>query len=219
MTTPPDSDETTDLLEKCWAGDRNALRSLVDRDLEWIRGYVHRHLHGVVREHADTDDVVQEVLVRLLESGPGFVVESHAACRRVLARIVLNTLVCMARHYTARKRVPAEGQSQRRAMTDSVLYLDGDRPQKRMTQPGVRLIKEEDAEWVHLAIDLLDARDQEVLRLRDWEQLPFGEIGSRINLGEDGARKCYNQALVKMSNCLRRLRAGEVERALDALEQ
>ena len=92
MSGAHDKSDTSLLLSRCRAGDREALRTLVVQDLEWIRSYVHRHLEGVVRDHADTDDVVQEVMVRVLESGPNFVVESREVCRRLVGRIVANTL-------------------------------------------------------------------------------------------------------------------------------
>ena len=45
---------------------------------------------------------------------------------------------------------------------------------------------------------------QQVLRLRNWEQLPFDEIGVRMNRSRDAARKLWSRAILQLQELLDR---------------
>ena len=208
-------DLTSTLLVELRSGDSTALNTLMVRDLDWIRSYVRRNLGGVVRQHAETGDVVQEVFVRVLRGGPKFVISSRDVFRRLMSRIISNTLVTMARHYTAKARTSSRIRG---PATDSVLYLDGDGPVRAATEPPVRAERDEEKEWIELAIALLDPLDQEVLHLRDFEDQPFKTVGERLGLKKDGARMRYNRAFRRLTRSVLQLRKGQLESVLTELE-
>jgi RNA polymerase sigma-70 factor (ECF subfamily) len=208
-------DATALLLAGVRNGDPDALRALLVRDLEWITSYVHRHLGGVVRQRAETQDVVQEVFVRLLERGPHFSVGSRGLFRRLMAHIIQNTLVSMARRYGAAARTP---ERERSLGSGTVLYLEGDAPRRPVTPPPEHAARAEERDWIRLALELLDPLDQAILRLRDWEELPFAEAGRQVGLAEDAARMRYQRALHKLMRCVVRIRDGRIGEVLDELE-
>ena len=90
---PSEGPSTFDLLERWRTGDVDALGILLDRDIEWIRSYVRRHLGEHLRFGADTDDFVQEASLAVLKYGPRFVIENRSHFRGLLAKITLNVLV------------------------------------------------------------------------------------------------------------------------------
>ena len=112
--TPPNS--TLVLLGRLHEGDERALGELLARDLDWIRAFVHARLSGVVRDHADTGDVVSDVALRVLKHGPRFQLSDREQFRGLLARIVIN---CLRSHAGRAGRAP-------RALGggDTVLDLD-----------------------------------------------------------------------------------------------
>ena len=211
--TPDDpGDHTSQLLSDFHAGDAEALHALMVDNLDWISSYVHRHLGGVVRRNAETGDVVQEVFLKTMRSGPQFVVSSQSMFRKLMARIITNTLISMARHYTAKARSPELEQPGGR---DSLLYLDGASPVHPVTEPIDRAARDEEAERIRLAMELLEPIDREILLLRDREELTYHEIGDRVGLAEEATRKRYTRGVQKLMKAVALLEDGKLEDALD----
>ena len=200
------NDGTAGLLLRLHAGDGTAIAELAVRDLEWIRASISHRLGGVVRAHADTNDVVHSIFVQLLEQGPRFSVSSRDIFRRVMARIIENTLSSMARHFRAEKRRPSSGS----VHGETVLHLEPD----QATQPPERAARAEEHEWIRFAMELLDPLDHEILRCRDWDDLTFREVGERVGMQEDAARIRYGRAMRKLARCVQQVREGRIEEAL-----
>ncbi len=204
------NDETAGLLVRLHAGDASAVSELALRDLEWIRACVSHRLSGVVRAHADTNDVVHSIFVQLLERGPRFSVGNRDVFRRVMARIIENTLSSMARRFLGPKRQP-RGQS---VHGDTVLHLQPD----QSTQTPERAVRAEEHEWIQFAMELLDPLDHEILRGRDWDDLTFREVGDRVGMQEDAARIRYGRAMRKLARCVQQVREGRIEDVLNEVE-
>ncbi len=215
-------DLTSELLARLRTGsggaeaDQEALNTLMVRDLPWIQSYVHHRLSGDVREHAETGDIVNEVFLKTLKRGPKFVVSSRSVFRRLMARIITNTLVSMHRQYSAKARSAA---SERGIASDSVLYLQPEVPVRSITEPPEKAARIEEEEWIDMAMELLDPLDQEVLHLRDAEDLSFPEIGERVGLKEDAARMRYKRAVQKLTRAVVMIKSGKLEAVLTGLEE
>jgi RNA polymerase sigma-70 factor (ECF subfamily) len=99
----PDTIEaaTADLVTRACAGDRAAIESLIETWRKPLFGYIHR----LIGEPRDTDDLFQDVMVRLLESLPTF--RREAKFQTWLFGIA--THVCLD-HLRARKRWRVEAQ-------------------------------------------------------------------------------------------------------------
>ncbi|MCA8965301.1 MAG: sigma-70 family RNA polymerase sigma factor [Planctomycetes bacterium] len=201
MSSPPD--ETVILLRQWHAGDRQALEHLVARELPWIRNYVHGRLGQLLRARGDTEDYVQEAMLRVLCYGPRFATGSRRAFRRLLGRIVENSLRDQADWHGAERRALAK---ERPVPSDSVLHLD--RPQESVTRPSEALARKEQEAWVALALELLDPDDRQVIRLRQWEGLPFADVAARLGLPEDTARMRFRRALPRLARKLEQLQSG-----------
>ena len=104
MTESPD--ETVVLLRRWHQGDQRALAVLVERELPWMRNYVHGRLGQLLRARGETDDYVQEAMLHVLRYGPRFVTDNRDAFRRLLARIVENSLRDMADWHAAERLAP-----------------------------------------------------------------------------------------------------------------
>ena len=196
--------------------EEEALNALMVRDLPWIQSYVHHRLDGDVREHAETGDIVNEVFLKTLKQGPKFVVSSRGVFRRLMARIITNTLVSMHRRYNAKAR---SGASERGIASDSVLYLQPEVPVRSITEPPEKAARIEEEEWIDMAMELLDPLDQEVLHLRDAEDLSFLQIGKRVGLKEDAARMRYKRAVQKLTRAVVMIKSGKLEAVLAGLEE
>ena len=79
---PEDLSQTRELLHRWHGGDRKALDTLLERDLEWIRRTVHRQLGDGLRRMGDTGDFVQEAILALLDGSPRQDSECSDGCSR-----------------------------------------------------------------------------------------------------------------------------------------
>ncbi|MEU3610299.1 sigma-70 family RNA polymerase sigma factor, partial [Streptomyces sp. NPDC035033] len=95
-----DEQRTTALVEAARAGDPHARDALVRACLPLVHNVVGRALDG----HADTDDVVQETLVRALDGLPGL--RDPARFRSWLVAIAMNGV---RRRWRERRQAPVPG--------------------------------------------------------------------------------------------------------------
>jgi RNA polymerase sigma-70 factor (ECF subfamily) len=191
-------------------GDSGALQRLVADHLPWIEARVRQRLSASLRQEGDTQDFVQETLLEVLRDGPRFAIDSPAAFRALLARIVENTLIDRERYM---HRAQRDRRLQRALPTDSVLLLDS--PARSVTEPSTHAERAEQRAWLRLALELLEPDDRESIRLRDWEDVSFVEAGERLGISEEAARKRYNRALPKLAQKLDLLRRGRWQDTLD----
>jgi len=202
---------TYDLLSRWRAGDADALGRLLDRDLEWIRSFVHRRLgNAPVRRFGDTDDFVQEAVVRLLKDGPRFVLGDRDQFRALLATIALNVIRSSHRALHALKRTVVREQA---LGTDSVLLLD--QPQAMQPAPDEQAALAEQEEWLRLAFLLLDADDQEVIDLH-WQGKTDAEIGAVVQAADNTARMRRQRATARLTKLVLDLKAGRLAQILAA---
>lgn len=197
--------ETIQLLERWHAGDRRALEELIARNIDWVSGQVRRRMGEHLRQAGQTQDFVQAAMVEVLEYGPRFVLQDEEQFRRLLARIVENQLRQAHRHMHQDKR---DVRKQRQLGSDTILYLDP--PQRQVTRPSQRAEKDEKVAWVRLALELLPARDREIILLHKFEGLGFVEIAARTGLKEDAARMRFNRALPRLVEKVVELKAGRL---------
>ncbi|MBI5853295.1 MAG: sigma-70 family RNA polymerase sigma factor [Planctomycetes bacterium] len=197
------SDDTRILLLRWHAGDRQAIDTLLARDLPWIRDLVRARLGPLLRARGETMDYVQDAIFDVLGYMPRFVTTDRARFRALVAKIIENHLRDAHDHHSAARRSPAR---ERPVPTDSVLDLD--RPQATVTQPGSVAERHEREAWVRLALELLETEDRQVLLLRQWQGLEFADIGAQMGLSADGARMRFQRALPRLAQKLESLHAG-----------
>lgn len=208
---PPDAN-TYDLLERWRAGDQDALNRLLDRDLEFLRGIVHRRLGTGLRRLGDTDDFVQEAALRVLRFGPRFVLADREQFRSLLATIVINVLRNRHRDLHALKR---SSEREQPLPSDTVLYLDP--PHRAVARPDQAAAANEQREWLRLGLLLLPPDDQDVLDLH-WQGLMDREIGERLELAENTARMRRARATARLGQVVMKLKAGQVGEVLATQE-
>ncbi|MCC7398788.1 MAG: sigma-70 family RNA polymerase sigma factor [Planctomycetes bacterium] len=206
-------DPLPDLLRRWHAGDAHALGEIVRTEAGWIADLVHRRLGPLVRQRADTEDIVQHTLVEVLKAGPRFVVDDREQLRALLARMVENVLRWHARHGQQQKRdvrqeVPLAGLP---TASQTVLQLS---PAATGPGPATAANAAETRDWVRLALELLDPDDRDVIVFREYDGLSFAEIAPRLGLTEAHARVRFQRALPKLGAKLRQLQQGRLGEAL-----
>ncbi len=206
---PPSDGQTLELLRRWNSGEQAALDALLERHLEWITDYVHGRLGARLRGRAETMDFVQASMLDFLRYGPRFMVSDESAFRGLLARIAENNIRDQDRYLGRRKRDDAR---ERDAGSDSILDLDARRP---VTRPSEHAQRDEGIALVRVALELLEPQDREVVRLREFEEMSFAEVGERLETSEDAARMRFGRALPKLAEKVAQLRARGLASTLD----
>jgi RNA polymerase sigma factor (sigma-70 family) len=212
-----DSEDPTPMLLDAWySGDQAARDQLLALHLEWIRGAARHQLGNALRRMHDSADVVQAVLVQFLDHGPAFIPESAAQFRSLMARIVRNTLIDLARTETVR------GGLHPLHIDRSTVSRLG-KTARSVDRPDRHAELAEERNLVQLALRLLEPSDRDHIVLHDWSGRTFSEIGdehgdpkSTAEQREGWARKRYHRAKLHLAKEVQRLRKGSRDGATSA---
>ena len=205
-------DQTGLLLRQFHTGDQSALSELVERDLPWVQQRVRNRLGSRLRVKAESGDIVQEAMLEALRYAPRFVVESQQKFRALMARIVENVLRDQHDFFTARRRAMSQEQQ---VNTDHALELI---PGGATAAPSEVASKNEEQQWVRLALEFLDPEDRAIITMRQWDGLSYAEIGTRLNIAGNAARMRFNRALPRLADAIDGLLTGRVFEELGDVE-
>ena len=82
----PPLDSTAVLIQRVREGDKDSLERLIQRHLAPLRRYVSGRLPRWARDLADTDDLVQDTLLRTFSKIDAFEVRGSGRCRHIFGR-------------------------------------------------------------------------------------------------------------------------------------
>src|SRR6186997_2057103 len=88
----PPLDSTAVLIQRVREGDKDSLEQLIQRHLAPLRRYASGRLPRWARDLADTDDLVQDTLLRTFSRLDGFEVRGIGALQAYLRQAVMNRL-------------------------------------------------------------------------------------------------------------------------------
>jgi RNA polymerase sigma factor (sigma-70 family) len=185
-------DSTVDLVERVQKGDLAAREVLLERHLRALKPIVHHRLPMYVRSMTDTDDVVQDVLVKTVGRLRYFESRNPMAFLAYLRRAVVNRIVDeVRRHARSCRTVPLT--------TDCA---------ERAASPRERLLGKEHSDQCREALSRLRQRDRQVILLRVSESLSYHEIARRLEMPTpDAARVALSRALSRLTVALKHVRA------------
>ncbi len=202
---PQDSSSTVELLQRHRRGDSGALGELLVRHRDWLWSYVRRRMGAELRRYEASEDVVQDVLRKLIEQGPAFAPQDDDQFRRLVATIVLNRLRDRHDwvHAAKRARADARGLDPLEISRIGVAAASVDQPSRAAERA-------EEAGFVNLALQLIDPDEAHLIRLRDWEGLEFAQIGIQLDIEPDAARMRFQRAVRRLGGMIKRLQEGDL---------
>ncbi|MCU0863915.1 MAG: sigma-70 family RNA polymerase sigma factor [Planctomycetes bacterium] len=201
----PDDDPTLALMQRWHQGDQEALHTLIQRELPWLRMRTRQRLGANLRAHGNTDDFLHEVLLDVLRYTPRFLVGDQDTFRRIVGTILENALRSQGDFYGRMRR---DRQRQSPLPDDSVLLVD--QRARTATSPSRHASRNEEEAWLRLALEMLAPDDRELIAMREWQQLGFTEIGARLAIPENTARMRFQRALTRLADRVVSLRRGFV---------
>jgi RNA polymerase sigma factor (sigma-70 family) len=186
----PALDSTLELIERLRQGDTLALDRLLARHVGPLRRWVSGRLPRWARDLADTDDLVQDTLLRTFTRMKDFEVRGEGALQAYLRQAVLNRV---------RDELRRKGRAPLRADADEVLELEA---------PGSPLeeaIGREAAERYQAALTRLRPGEREAVIGRLEMDYTYPELAEALGKpSAEAARKAARRALLRLAEEMKR---------------
>jgi RNA polymerase sigma factor (sigma-70 family) len=192
-TASPDPESSTQLLDRLRTGDEDALDVLIGRYLVPLRRWAHGRLPAWARTMSDTQDLVQDAILRVLRHLATFEPEHSGALHAYLRKAVLHRILDELRH--ANRAPPG-------------VQLDEDL-KSALPSPYQLAAESEDRELFEAALDELREEDRELVIARVELGLDYDDIA--IALGKptsNAARVGVRRAVLKLAEVMNRKRTG-----------
>lgn len=185
-----------------WAGTPQSCSPAAPRDLEKYRAYLlllaNRELSPDLRQVAAPSDLVQESLIEAQQSLADFAGSNEEQFLGWLRRILLNNLADHARRHgqAAARTVYLENQAAAQWQNVGLPLVD---PQPT---PAAAAVASERVERLTQAVEKLPEEYREIIRLRNFELLPFAEIGERLGMAAGTACRTWYRAIEQLQKML-----------------
>jgi RNA polymerase sigma-70 factor, ECF subfamily len=188
LGSPADAtDSTIHVLERAQRGDQSAVRTLIERAAPPVRRWAHHRLPSYARSDADTEDVVQDAVLRMLKNIKRVKHVTVGGLQAYLRESVLNRIRDLIRK-TQRHGVPLE--------------VDAD-VRDDMPSPLVMAIRRERLERFLEALQRLRPADRQVIVWRVELGYSAEEIASRLGKSKAAAGMAVSRAMARLEKELK----------------
>ena len=171
--------------------------------LELCRDYLlliaNQDLDRDIQRKLGASDLVQESMLTAQAQFDRFEGESKQDLLAWLRGILINDVKHWRRHYKGvqkrgvQREFDAGGSQQIPTATTDPLYT-----------PSTRAAADEEEAILKQAMDSLPENYQDVIRLRNWEDHTFIQIGKKLDCSAEAARKLWSRAIVRLQDVLKK---------------
>jgi RNA polymerase sigma-70 factor (ECF subfamily) len=188
-------------LAQARAGDQAALGRLLELYRNYLRLMARSLIHQPLQVRLDASDLVQETFLKAYREFRQFVGSGERELVAWLRQILVRTLSNQAKHHRAR------GRDQRRqesldVLLDRASLAIQDQLADSTASPSAHAVHREQAVLLADALSRLPAEYREVFILRNMEQVPVGEIATRMGRTPNAVRKLWTRAMVALRRAL-----------------
>lgn len=196
-----DAERFRELLVSARNGCSESVNELIATSRNYLLLIANADLEVELHRKVGASDVVQETLLKARNELDAFRGESWSEFIGWLRAILKNDIRQVQRSFS--------GTAKREISREQSLTSTADTPSAEET-PSVRLMADEQTMALHAAMQQLPSRYCEVIRMRNWDQMKFQEIGDRLGCSSEAARKLWSRAIFALQ---KELCDGEEEHA------
>ncbi len=152
-----------------------------------LREKLFRHAYGIVRDRAEAEDILQDLLLKLWSRPEEWkeIDNPEAYCYRAIRNMSLDRLAAASN----RKSVLPRPDEEERSFIDS-------------ESPHSRLVRKEQQELIVQCLSQLPERQQVVFRLREIEEMSYRQIADTLVISENLVKVSLFRARKKMQELL-----------------
>jgi RNA polymerase sigma-70 factor (ECF subfamily) len=180
-----------DLVTAARQGSPDALGQVLENCRPYLLLLANQELDPVLGVKVAPSDLVQETFLEAHRDFAQFRGQTEAELLGWLRQILLRNTANLARAY----RQTGKRQVSREIALDAP--ADSRKPQLPAggDSPSSAAVREEEAALLHAALARLEPDHREAIRLRNYERLPFEEVGRRLGRTAEAARKLWARAV------------------------
>lgn len=191
-----------DLIQQARAGDAAALSELIDTYRAYLLHVANREMGPSLNQKLGASDLVQSACLEIQNRFKDFRGESAGEWRKWLRRMLVNDVKDARRRFQEAKK--RDVSRERRLYQSDGAMID---PPADWLSPRAEAIAAEEAALLNNAMAALSEEYQTVLRLRNWDELSFPEIGAQMDRTDEAARKLWARAIARLQQEVDRLTA------------
>jgi len=182
--TPDPSESTNELLQRVKQGDHGALEVLLERHLPRLRRWASGRLPRYVRDGSDTEDLVQETVIRTLRTIEAFEYRREGALQAYLRQALYNRI---------RDRIRQAGRRPRLETIDEEAPFEGESPLEQA-------IGHQTMERYEAALAALQPGDREAIVGRLELGYDYSELAAALaKPTSEAARKAVGRAVLRLA--------------------
>ncbi len=180
---------SADLVERAKAGSADAINELYERCAGRLLAYIRLRMGRELRARLESRDILQATLLKSVEHLADFEGQHSGSLMAWLAKIA---------EHEIRDRADYQQRQRRDAAREVALETDAALPAPARSALSQAILTEE-AERLEIALESLTPAHREVILLRKFEELPFGDIARRLGKSEDACRMLLARAMTALT--------------------
>lgn len=185
-------------------GDQPALNELMHRSRNYLLLVANQDLGSDLHAKMGASDIVQQTMISACQKFQQFRGSSEDELIAWLRRILKNDILDARRHFLQTRQRDA-GREHR---LDDSQILQPPISDPHHT-PGTNALVSEQEQLLENAMSQLPDNYQCVIRMRNWEEMPFEAIGEHIGTTAEAARKIWTRAIAKLAGFLEAAEASD----------
>jgi RNA polymerase sigma-70 factor (ECF subfamily) len=201
--SPQSSNDFLQLVLAAKGGSDEAMDRLIRECQPYLLAIANAELDFELSPKVGASDLVQNSMLSAQQCIGNFEGHSREELLAWLRGFLIRDLKQARRHYRAGKRNVAR----ERQIAEDSLRGEGSRLIDSGDSPSTAAARREEELRLYRALESLASDERQVIELRNWQRLPFAEIGDRMNRSPDAARKLWSRAIVKLQRQMDRVDA------------
>jgi RNA polymerase sigma-70 factor (ECF subfamily) len=204
------STDTSLLIERARAGDRDAVNAIFARYRDRLRRMVDLRLDRRLRARIDASDVIQEAYVDIVSRLQEYLRDPRVPLFLWLRLVVGDRLTKLHRHHlgTRMRDAGLEVSLYRGALPAASSAALAAQLLGKHTSPTEAAVRAERLLRLQEALNTLEPMDREILSLRHFEELSCAESAQELGIPKATAAKRYIRALKRLKAILATLPGG-----------
>jgi len=178
-------------------GDADAVGWLLEQNRDYLLFIANQDLDRGTLRKMGASDLVQESIAHAHHHFDRFAGESLDDLLAWLRGILRNDAKHWQRHFMG-----TEKRNSEKDLQASSLSRLGLAPRDPEATPHTHAVAEEEEKLLNLAMKQLPENYQTVIRLRNWDDLSFKQIGERMSCSSEAARKLWTRAINQLQELL-----------------
>lgn len=199
--SPPTNERQTDFLVLIAAakdGCSQAMDQLIRECQPHLLAIANVEIDTRLSPKVGASDIVQNSILSAQRCIGDFQGDNREELLAWLRGILIKDLKQTHRHYQAAKR----HVGRERPLRDDNFAIENDEPLDQGQSPSMAAAEREQEERLYRAMRVLSDQERQVIELRNWQRLPFADIGQRMDRSAEAARKLWSRAIIRLQRLM-----------------